>query len=117
MVIALGVMPLYANGLSNPCSCSVEGNQSDSLAEHLPSDSCCSMQSEQPENDDSRTPPCEDQDCPSTCCAMSVYSAFVSPTIDGMVQSFSDNSVAWLYDEVDLLQPHLLRLKRPPRTV
>jgi len=122
LINALMVMPLSGFGLSDRGCCPIEDNANAiDIGEAQRVDMCCSPttnQSEDSEDDQSRTPePCDDADCPITCCTTTAPAAYVLPIIKVQGQSFRSEALVLPCVEFELDQPHLLRLKRPPRAV
>jgi len=119
---ALVVMPLSGIGLSDRDCCPINENAyAIDVNETQRVDKCCSPatdQSEDTEDDQPRSPePCDDADCPITCCATTAPAAYVLPITKVQGQSFRSKALVLACIEFDLDQPHLLRLKRPPRAV
>lgn len=119
LVNALVAMPLSGFGLSDRGCCQTDENMYEVNAdENQQVESCCILLGEQPGDDQPQQPaPCEDGECPMTCCATTAPPAFVLPRVNGLTQTMLTASAMHPCVEIDLGHPHLLRLKRPPRTV
>jgi len=118
MVNALVVMPLNVMWLSDGCSCVSADSISTSNEVVQSTSSCCLEVDEQPEDDSAPSPlPCDEGHCPTACCTTVVHAAFVSRSLAELIESNRIEAVSEPCVEFDLLQPHLLRLKRPPRIV
>lgn len=84
-------------------------------------DTCCppsTGQSAEPaENDPDRDPfPCDDQDCPSECCELGMGHAYVPPTMPRLVTPTFELRNAYPIVHAECTSPHLLALKRPPKS-
>lgn len=80
--------------------------------------SCCFGNEDQSENEEPESPfPCDERKCPTTCCTSAMQIALATPCANGLLESQWSNDLAIPNVELDLSQPHLLRLKRPPRAV
>ena len=117
LIASLLVMPLHAWASHMQCAC-VEQNASETAQDAAPC--CCPPASEQiSENDEHPQPrpiPCDQQDCPSSCCSMTLVSAFVLPMGTSVVTIESEHRVQAQIEESPCASPHLLRLKRPPKS-
>jgi hypothetical protein len=119
LVNALMAMPLIGFGLSERGCCrSGQDIYAIDVDVVQPIDKCCGVSGEQSEDNQPEAPaPCDDGECPMTCCATTASAAFVLPSSKRLTKSFRVTSVVLPSIEMNLGQPHLLRLKRPPRTV
>ncbi|MBO6513734.1 MAG: hypothetical protein JJ974_07205 [Phycisphaerales bacterium] len=126
LIQALVLLPFQGYALSERC-CGI-GNELQTSASELTSDSidgCCfgmnpeSEQSSVDTESDQEYPdsPCQDGECPSRCCTAVAHPACVLPSLPGMIESRLPDFIQSLSVEIDLPQPHLLQLKRPPRLV
>ncbi len=130
LALSMLAMPLYVLGSSEDCC----GTGADatmgvadgmSLSMDMGEDCCCisfdadqSDQSRAPDrDDDSDRSPCDDGNCPASCCAGMTQTMLA---LSGSVR-FSETSTSLGVLNVQaqraLPQPHLQRLKRPPRVV
>ena len=117
LAIAMLVMLLHGSFLVALCNCANIGDVVYTQPKSL-TDSCCSQTSDESSDDSDQRPlPCDEDDCPAMCCTGTIQPVFaplhlpkwpnVQPVIRVELPRF----------ESELPQPHLLRLKRPPRTV
>ncbi len=117
LIASLLVMPLHAWASHMQCACVEQ------IASETPSDSpscCCPPAAEQlTETDEHPQPrpiPCDQQDCPSSCCNMTLVSAFVLPMGTSLVTIESEHRAQAPMEHSPCASPHLLRLKRPPKS-
>lgn len=128
LIQALVLLPFQAYGLSE-CCCGI-GDELQSSASEITSTgsedgSCCfgsNVDADlQTENDSTNQgypdSPCDDGECPSRCCTAVAHPAFVLPVGSRIIESNLPDILQALSTELDLTQPHLLQLKRPPRLV
>lgn len=117
LIASLLVMPLHAWASHMQCAC-VEQIASETGEDAA--SCCCPPASEQArETDEQPQPrpiPCDQQDCPSSCCSMTLVSAFVLPIGSSIVTIESEHRAQALIEQSPCASPHLLGLKRPPKS-
>ncbi|MFK7760485.1 MAG: hypothetical protein AB8C13_11150 [Phycisphaerales bacterium] len=139
LAYSMVVLPLQSFALS-ACACeptqtlnqafnqslnqSPDSNQDQFSAQTQPADSCCSpatpnQSSNLPTdqtNPDEPSAPCNDSQCPARCCVGSVQPSFVIPAATNPRPAQQPQTLQPAAFACDLPQPHLQRLKRPPKT-
>ncbi len=115
LIAAMLVTPLRAWTSQMQCGCDVPSIKTSLDAE---SDACCPLTPQQVQDEsDRKPPPCDDQECPSDCCDMTIGSAFVPPLMPEVVTSSFELLDHPAQPQTLCSSPHLMRLKRPPRSV
>lgn len=117
LIAAMLVMPLHAWSYHMQCGC-VDRYAAEATDE---ADGCCNPSTsehreqgdEQPEP---RPMPCDQQDCPSSCCSVTLVSAFVIPMSTSVVTVSGAHRTQIMIEQSACASPHLLRLKRPPKS-
>jgi len=115
LIAVLLVLPLQA--WVSPMQCGCVDQCVDEPADDTV-DCCNPYVSEQSENQ-SEEPipaPCDPQDCPASCCSMTLASACVLPIGTELITISTEHQVQSLFEQSACMSPHLLRLKRPPRS-
>jgi|GEM_PF-7065997 len=136
ILLAIGMlaMPLYVLGSSEDC-CGTPADATVSIVDGMDmsmdlsmgmGEDCCCISFDADQSDQSRAPdrdddtdrsPCDDGNCPASCCAGMTQTMLA---FSGSVR-FSETSTSFDVLNVQaqraLPQPHLQRLKRPPRVV
>lgn len=121
LALAILLMPLQGYRALLGCGCAVDGQSkhcsTDTQSE--PAESrCCEVPSADMGGEQPVTPqPCDDEDCPSSCCTRSAAPAFVLPQYQALGGAYSVMKVATPRVGQDRAPPHLIQLKRPPRIV
>lgn len=117
LIASLLVMPLHAWASHQQCAC-VE--QIASETGEAAASCCCPPASEQiRETDDQPLPrpiPCDQQDCPSSCCSMTLVSAFMLPMGTSLITISSEHQAQAQIEQSPCASPNLLALKRPPKS-
>ena len=117
LAISMLTMLLHSSFLVALCSCTNAGDldytQPNSLA-----DSCCSQASDESADESDQHPlPCNEDDCPAMCCIGTIQPVFAPLHLSKWLNVQPVIRVELPRFESELHQPHLVRLKRPPRTV
>jgi hypothetical protein len=114
LIVAMLMVPFQSWTSHMQCGCDDQCAM-ETIGDEL--DSCCpisfELNSDQPEPPST---PSDHQSCPASCCSMTVVNAFVFPTNTTIVTISTEQLAARLTDQFARTQPHLLRLKRPPRS-
>lgn len=116
LIATMLVMPMHAWASHMRCGCD---DQRISQPEADAAECCCPPAADQGERSDEPEPrpmPCDQQDCPSGCCSMTLVSAFVIPMPTSLVTISVEQRTLSPIEQTDCSSPHLLRLKRPPRS-
>jgi hypothetical protein len=114
LIAALIVMPLRAWTSQLQCGC--EPPRFDVQTGEV-IDTCCPLSFDQGGNEPERKPlPCDEQNCPSECCDFSVASSFVLPGSSLLIPALDQIDLAQQVSESECSSPHLLGLKRPPKS-
>ncbi len=122
LIQALVLLPFQGYALSERC-CGIENELQTTASQSSDSGtmdgSCCFGAEPDQESVDKQYPdtPCEDGQCPSRCCTAVAHPAFVLPSTARWIVTRLPDLQDSPKVELDLTQPHLLRLKRPPRLV
>lgn len=125
ILVAWGVMlmPLQASAIRIGCDCTTQTTANESIGDGLAgaeehADACCSPVPQRPGQEPAPSPlPCDESECPSSCCTTVLQSSFVLPLAPGIHAPFKLVRVTHPSAVQIASQPHLLRLKRPPRSV
>jgi hypothetical protein len=122
LVFAMLAMPLHASVLRGPCACLDDTPPTVQSVSPIAT-GCCAPKAEQssdeaPADDKSRqVPSCPPGNCPASCCMSTIPPVFVPESALRWTIQHTLVRTAPTAMESDLTQPHLLRLKRPPRIV
>jgi len=117
LAIGMLVMPLHASVLAG-CDCTGRSGSETSETEPADGDGCCRPAADGSDEDPAPDRlPCDDGDCPASCCASTAQPVFVPPTGASFVAAPPLMRGMIAPGQSDLAPPHLTRLKRPPRTV
>lgn len=121
LALAILLMPLQGYLSLLGCGCAVDGQ-----SEHCSTDTqsepaeslCCEASSADMGGEQPVPPqPCDDEDCPSSCCTRSAAPTFVLPQYQAVDGAYSVKNVVIPRVDHDRAPPHLIQLKRPPRIV
>lgn len=119
LVWAILLAPFNALALSLRCGCS-DGASPTVSANEIQDEKPCCCSPEQPAERDrghDRQVPCQDNDCPASCCTVLALQVFVPPRETVVPGDEPDVLVGTLYDAGQRSLAHLKQLKRPPRSV
>lgn len=121
LALAMLLMPLqgYRSLLGCGCGGDSQLEHCSTVAESEQSETrCCETPSTTMDGEQPATPqPCDDEDCPSSCCTRSAAPAFVLPQYQALDEGYIMMSVVTPRVDHDRAPPHLIQLKRPPRIV
>lgn len=118
LAVTMLIMPMYAWVSLTGCDC-VEDSHSGMIESSTAGSAaqlCCTPLPQAVESQSNQSLPCDSQDCPASCCTGTVVSAFDLPAIPKLIIQADSTRVTIPVDGFDRSSPHLLRLKRPPRT-
>lgn len=121
LALTMLAMPMHAYAMPGWCGC-VESEAQATLETQTAGvkaqKSCCCSSTTPIEDEPAPTPrPCDDGDCPASCCTGVVQGAFVLPAVPAIPQLMPVHRAEIPREASGCASPHLLRLKRPPRTV
>lgn len=112
LIAAMLVMPLHIWAFQMQCDCDFTHQDASSKSA---TESCCP--SPVGEGDEqSKHQPCDDQNCPSDCCSLSIGSAYVLPFAPKLVTTLFELCSSPRIVHSECTSPHLRRLKRPPKS-
>ena len=121
LALAILLMPLQGYSALLGCGCAADG-QIDHCSADADADPteprCCETPSAEKGGEQPVPPqPCDDEDCPSSCCTRSAAPTFVLPQYQALDGFYSVMKVVSPRVGHDRAPPHLIQLKRPPRIV